>query len=250
MRIFLFARRNTKEILRDPVNFFFGLGFPLILLALLSVIHRSIPVEAGNTMFAIRNIAPGIATFGPVFMALFSGVLLSKDKSSSFLTRLFTSPMSSMDFILGYTLPVTVMAVAQAVITFLFATVLGLKFSVNILLAIGVVIPVSILFVGLGLLCGSVMNDKAVGGICGALLTNVAGWLSGIWIPLDLIGGAFQKVAAALPFYHSAQATKAALNGNFRDVVPHLAVVLVYAVIFYTLAVIVFRKKMGSDNAV
>jgi ABC-2 type transport system permease protein len=249
MRIFLFAKRNTKEILRDPVNFFFGLGFPLILLALLSVINRSIPVEAGNTMFAIENIAPGIATFGPVFMALFSGMLLSKDRGSSFLTRLFTSPMTPVDFILGYTLPVLVMAVAQAVITFLFATVIGLAFTANILLAIAVVTPVAVLFVGLGLLCGSLMDDKAVGGICGALLTNVAGWLSGIWIPLDLIGGAFKKVAAALPFYHSAEATKAALSGNFKDIPPHLAVVLIYAVIFYALAVIVFRQKMGGDSA-
>ncbi|MCL1964402.1 MAG: ABC transporter permease [Firmicutes bacterium] len=248
MRIFLFARRNTKEILRDPINFFFGVGFPLVLLALLSFINQSIPAEAGNTMFAIQNLAPGVATFGPVFMALFSGMLLSKDRTSSFLTRLFTSPMTSVDFIAGYTLPMVVMAALQAAVTFLAAGLFGLTLTRNILLAIVVVMPVAVLFIGFGLLCGSLMNDKAVGGICGALLTNVAGWLSGVWIPLDMIGGAFKAVAAALPFYHGAEATKAAISGNFGELPPHLAVVLIYAGLLYALAVVVFRRKMRGDT--
>jgi ABC-2 type transport system permease protein len=248
MRIFLFAKRNSKEILRDPINFFFALGFPLILLALLTAINNALPEEAGNTAFAIESLAPGLATFGPVFMALFSGMLLSKDRTSSFLMRLFTSPMTALDFILGYTFPIIIMAAAQAVITFLAAWLLGLPFTVNILLAVVVVIPVAILFIGIGLLCGGLMNDKAVGGICGALLTNVAGWFSGIWIPLDLIGGAFKSVAAALPFYHGAEATKAAISGNFGDILPHLAVVVGYAAVAYVLAVIVFRWKMSGDK--
>ena len=127
MRILLFARRNTKEVLRDPVNFFFGLGFPLVLLVLLSIINGSIPPEAGNPMFEIKNLAPGLAMFGSVFMALFAGMLLSKDRTSSFLMRLFTSPMTSVDFILGYTLPMPAMTIVQAAITLLAAKLLGLK---------------------------------------------------------------------------------------------------------------------------
>jgi ABC-2 type transport system permease protein len=249
MRVSLFAGRNTKEVLRDPINLFFGLGFPLVLLALLSIINANIPAEAGNTFFAVENLAPGVATFGPVFMALFSGMLLSKDRTSSFLTRLFTSPMTPFDFILGYTLPLLVMAVVQSIITFLAALLFGLTWSMNVLIAIVVIIPISIMFVGLGLLCGSLMNDKAVGSICGALLTNVAGWLSGIWFPLDLVGGAFKAVAAALPFYHSAEATKAAISGSFGEIWPHMAVVSGYMVIIYVLAVIIFRRKMSGDSA-
>lgn len=117
MRMFLFAKRNIKEILRDPINLFFSLGFPLILLVLLSILNSAIPSEAKNTMFQIKNLAPGLAMFGSVFMALFAGMLLSKDRTSSFLMRLFTSPMTATDFILGYTLPMIVMTVVQAAIT-------------------------------------------------------------------------------------------------------------------------------------
>jgi ABC-2 type transport system permease protein len=249
MRIILFAQRNTKEGLRDPINLFFGLGFPLILLVLLSIINTSIPAEANNTMFSIENLAPGLAMFGTAFMALFSGMLLSKDRASSFLMRLFASPMTSFDFILGYTLPMIVMASAQAAITLLASCIVGLVLTVNLLLASLVTTLTSLLFVGFGLLFGSLLDDKAVGGICGALLTNVAGWLSGVFIPIDLIGGAFKKAAEILPFYHSVQAIQAVLHGNFGELLPHLIIVLGYTVAIFILAIIVFHHKMSGDKA-
>ena len=248
MRILLFARRNTKEVLRDPINFFFGLGFPIILLILLSIINAAIPPEAENPMFEIRNLAPGLAMFGSVFMALFSGMLLSKDRTSSFLMRLFTSPMTSVDFILGYTLPMLAMTIVQAAITLLTAGAFGLEITINFLFAMIVTALTSLLFVGTGLLFGSLMNDKAVGGVCGALLTNVAGWLSGVFIPIDLIGGAFKKITNILPFYHSAEAIKSTLSGNFGHAFSHLTVVMIYTIVIFVLAIIVFQRRMNGEK--
>lgn len=243
----LFAQRNSKEILRDPINLFFGLGFPLVLLLLFSVINAAIPAEANNTMFTIEETAPGVATFGTAFFALFAGMLLAKDRTTSFLMRLFSSPMTAQNFILGYTLPLLVMALLQGIFTFGTAGLLGLAISLNTLLALIVVLPIAVMFVGIGLLCGSLFNEKAVSGLCGALLTNIAGWLSGTWIPLDLIGGAFKKTAEVLPFYHSVEAAKAAISGNFIAIMPHLVIVFIYALFFYILAVFAFRYKMRGD---
>jgi len=248
VKIYLFSKRNMKEILRDPINFFFGLGFPLILLALLSLINASIPPEANNPMFAIGNLAPGMAMFGTVFMALFAGMLLAKDRTSSFLMRLFTSPMTAVDFLLGYTVPMLIMTVAQSAITFAAACVFGLPFTANILLAILATALTSFLFIGIGLLCGSLMNDRAVGGVCGALLTNVAGWLSGVFIPIDLIGGVFQMATHLLPFYHSIEVIKSALTGDYTAILPHIGVVLAYIVAIYLIAVIAFKRKMSGDK--
>jgi ABC-2 type transport system permease protein len=248
MRAILFAKRNSKEILRDPVNLFFGLGFPLILLALLSVINASIPPEANNPMFAIDNLAPGLAMFGTCFMALFVGMLLAKDRTSSFLMRLFTSPMTSMDFILGYTLPMLIMVLVQAAITLLVSGAVGLAFSINTVIAVVVTMLTSLLFVGIGLLCGSLMSDKAVGGICGALLTLLAGWFSGVFVPVDLIGGAFKMIANILPFYHSLKAIQVTLSGSFRELLPHLEIVMGYTAVIFTLAVFAFQSKISGDK--
>ncbi len=243
MRLMAFAGRNTKEILRDPLNLAFGLGFPLILILLLSAIQANIPVE----LFEIQHLTPGITVFGLSFMTLFSATIISKDRGSSLLQRLYTTPLTPTDFILGYTLPIIPISIAQCMVCYAAALILGLEITVNILWSILFIIPVSVLYIALGLLCGSVFNDKQVGGICGALLTNLSAWLSGIWFDLDLVGGAFKKISYALPFVHAVELERSVLIGNFADVFPHIWWVSGYAVILLFLAVILFLRQMKAQ---
>lgn len=243
MRMLTFAKRNFKEILRDPLNLSFLFGFPVVLLLLLSAIQANIPVS----MFEIEHLAPGIAVFGLSFMTLFSATIISKDRQSSFMHRLYTTPMTPADFILGYTLPLIPIAVAEGVACYLFAIILKLPISVNILLSLLFMIPVALLYIGIGLLCGSVFNDKQVGGICGALLTNLSAWLSGIWFDLELVGGAFKKISYALPFVHSVEMQRAIISGNMADIFPHIFWVLGYGISILALAVAVYLRQMKKQ---
>ena len=243
MRMLTFSGRNAKEILRDPLNLAFGLGFPLVLLLLLSAIQANIPVP----LFEISQLAPGISVFGLAFLTLFSATLMAKDRSSAFLQRLYTTPMTPVDFILSYTLPILPLATAQTAVCYLAALFLGLQPSVHILLAILFSLPIALLYIALGLLCGSILNDKQVGGICGALLTNLSAWLSGIWFDLALVGGVFQKIAYALPFVHAVELERAVLAGNWERVLPHLLWVLGYAIALLALAVLLFLRQMKKQ---
>ena len=240
MKMLIFAKRNAKEILRDPLNLFFGLGFPLVLLLLLSAIQARIPVS----LFELQHLTPGISVFGLSFMTLFSALIIAKDRSSSFLRRLYTSPLTPGDFILGYTLPMLPIALAQCLICYGASMVLGLSPSISILYAIIGVLPVAFLFISLGLLCGSVLTDKQVGGICGALLTNLTAWLSGIWFELDLVGGAFRKIAYLLPFVHGVELERALLNGHYGEIFPHLWWVLGYSLVIFLGATALFLRQM------
>ena len=161
--------------------------------------------------------------------------------------RLYTTPMSPVDFILGYTLPLIPIALAEGIATYIFAVILGLDISVNILLSLVLLIPVALLYIALGLLCGSVFNDKQVGGICGALLTNLSAWLSGIWFDLDLVGGAFKKIAYALPFVHSVEMQRAVIAGDYAGIFPHLWWVLGYALVILVAAVLLFLRQMKKQ---
>lgn len=240
MKGYRFFIRTAKEILRDPLNIAFGLGFPIILILLLSAIQANIPVD----LFEIDTLVPGITIFGLSFITLFSATIISKDRGSSLLQRLYTTPLKARDFILGYTMPVLPIAIVQCIICYIFAIILGLDFSVNILLCIISIIPAALFFISLGLLCGSLFNDKQVGGICGALLTNLSAWLSGIWFDLKLVGGVFEKIAYCLPFVHAVDMERAILSGNYGDIFPHLWWVLGYTVIFFVLAVYAFLCQM------
>lgn len=243
MRVAAYSIRNMKEILRDPMNLIFGIGFPLVLLVLLSAIQANIPAS----LFEIESLTPGIAVFGLSFMTLFSASLIAKDRGSAFLQRLYTTPMTPADYISGYMLPMLPISIVQTVVCYLAAVALGLRVSANIPIAVVLNIPSAVLYIGLGLLFGSILNDKQVGGVCGALLTNLSAWLSGTWFDLKLVGGAFEKIADILPFVHSVELGRAAITGNYGGIMPHILWVSAYAVIVFALAVIMFLKQMRKQ---
>ncbi len=240
MRVLTFSGRTAKEILRDPLNLAFGLGFPLVLIFLLSAIQANIPVS----LFEIERLTPGITVFGLSFMALFASTLVARDRESALLQRLYTTPLTAADFIFGYMLPILPIAVAQSIVCYIAAICLGLPVTVTIVYAVLFIIPVSLFFIALGLLCGSVFGVKQVGGICGALLTNLTAFLSGVWFDLDLVGGTFRKIANLLPFVHAVELERAVLNGNYAQVLPHIGWVLGYTLAVAALAVLLFLRQM------
>ncbi len=243
MKLLLFSRRTAKEILRDPLNLAFGLGFPLVLLLLLSAIQANVPVS----LFAIGTLTPGITVFGLAFLTLFAATLVAKDRESAFLQRLYATPLGAADFILGYLLPLVPLALGQGLVCYLTAVFLGLKVTISILPAVLCLLPVSFFFIGLGLLCGSVLGVKQTGGICGALLTNLTAWLSGVWFDLKLVGGAFEKIAHALPFVHAVEMERAVLSGNYAGISPHIYWVLGYGAAALALAVLLFLRQMKGQ---
>lgn len=237
---FTFAKRCAREILRDPLNVAFGLGFPVVLLLLLTAIQANVPID----LFKIDRLAPGISVFGLSFMTLFSATLVARDRESALLERLYTTPLSSPAFIFGYLMPLVPIAIAQGTLTYALAILLGLSFSVNILFAIAALLPISIFYISLGILCGSIMNVKQVGGICGALLTNLSAWLSGIWFDIELVGGAFTTVARLLPFLHAVELERAVICADWERVISSLLPVAIYSLAVMTTAILLFLRQM------
>ena len=243
MRMLTFAKRNALEILRDPLNLFFGLGFPVVLILLLSIIQANIPVS----LFEIDHLTPGVTVFGLSFMTMFSSVIIAKDRGSALLQRLYTTPLTPLDFILGYTLPMLPISLAQSVVCYLVALPLGLTPSVNVLYALAMILPVALLYIAMGLLFGSILTDKQAGAVCGSILTNLSAWLSGIWFDLELVGGVFKKIAYALPFVHAVEMERAIIAGNFAGIFPHLWWVLGYTAVLLALAVLLFLRQMKKQ---
>ncbi|MGM0885026.1 MAG: ABC transporter permease [Bacillota bacterium] len=241
MRYFAFASRNHKEIFRDPLTLLFGIGLPVVVMWLFSVMQTNMPFDLYN----IEKLTPGVIVFSFSFITLFSGMLIGRDRSSSFLMRIFASPMSASDYIVGYALPLLPVATLQIIVCFITAFFFGLFFNANVLLTIVVLIIIAMLYIGFGLLLGTYFTDKQVGGIF-AIFVNITTWLSGTWFELDMIGGMFKTIAYALPFAHAVDATRAALAGEYVDLVVPLLWVIGYTIVIFVIAVIGFKKKMKS----
>jgi len=241
MRYRVFALRNGKELLRDPFSFLFGIGLPLLILVIISAMSKNVPNEA----FQVQNFAPGIAIFSFSFISMFSGMLIGKDRGSSFLIRLFASPMTASDYIIGYSLPLLPIAVAQSAVCYITAFFFGLPVTVNVVFSIIILIPSAILFIGLGLLLGSVFSDKQVGGIMSVIIQVIA-FTSGMWFDLSLLGNAVKTIGYILPFAHCVDSAREAIAGDFVSTLPNLAVIIIYTGVIFFFASTALKKKMKN----
>jgi ABC-2 type transport system permease protein len=147
---------------------------------------------------------------------------------------------------MGYMLPMIPIAVLQGLVCYIVALALGLQITFGVAYAVLMIAPISVFYISLGLLCGSLFNVKQVGGICGALLTNLSAWLSGVWFDVALMGEGFRKIANLLPFVHAVELERAMLSGALEGVLVHLFVVLAYAAVITACAILTFLRKMKT----
>ncbi|MBQ8567657.1 MAG: ABC transporter permease [Oscillospiraceae bacterium] len=250
-RVMIFSQRNLKELMRDPLSYIFCIGFPVVMLIVMTAVNESIPPQAGMTVFQIQNLSGGIAVFGLSFVMLFTCMTVSKDRSGAFLRRLYASPLKGAEYVSGYTLPVMVIAAVQTVITAAASVVIGIfqdyTFDfVGLICGMLMLIPIAVMFIGLGLLFGTIFNEKAAPGLC-SIIISLAAFLGGEWMDIEAMGGTIKKICDILPFYNGVKAMRFCVAGEFSEAVTPLLITAVYAAAVFVLAAVCFSKKMKSD---
>lgn len=253
-RTMAFAKRNLIEVFRDPLSWIFCIAFPIVMLIIMSIVNSAIPKEAGNTLFRIDNLAGGIAIFGQMFIMLFTAIAVAKDRSGAFLTRLYSSPMKSGDFVWGYILPMLLTAVIQVIVSLVAAVVISLisDYSLSIaglLLAVVAVIPSALMFSSIGFLFGTFFNEKAAPGLC-SIIISLGAMIGGIWFDVEGVGGFMYKLGRCLPFLYATKLARAAITLNFgvKEFLLPLGVVVFAAIVLTVLAGIVFNSRMRADQ--
>ena len=252
-RISAFTSRNIKEILRDPLSYIFCLGFPIVMLIIMSVVNASIPPEAGMTVFRIDRLCGGIAMFGESFIMLFTALNVSKDRSGSFLVRMYATPMTSTDFTVGYIFPMLIITAAQTVITFISSFVISLITGVSLspvgmLLSLITLIPSAVLFISIGLLFGTLFSDKAAPGLC-SIIISLGSFLGCVFFDADNTGGIMLTICRCTPFYYCTKTTRSAVALDFstENFVLPLFIVICSAAVVTLISIFVFRAKMRAD---
>ena len=242
MRMLNFAKRNFKELVRDPISLIFEIALPIFLLFIFQQFNLS------ESIYKLENFTPGIILFGFSFITLFSSTLVAKDRVTSLLIRLGTSPMKPSDYILGYTLSLLPIIIIQNVLFFIVAIILGLSFSINIIYTILVSIIISILFTFLGILIGSLVNEKATGGI-GSLIVQLVCFTSGMYFPKETVGKIFAKICEILPFESCLNIIRGVLNNDLNIIsTRNIITFLIYTIFVLIITIITFKKKMVSDD--
>jgi ABC-2 type transport system permease protein len=249
----VFAKRNLLEVFRDPLSWIFCIAFPIVMLVIMSIVNSAIPKE-GMTLFRIDNLAGGIAIFGQMFVMLFTAIAVAKDRSGAFLTRLYSSPMKSSNFVFGYILPMLLTAVIQVIVSLIAAVVISFisDYSLSIgglLFTVVAVIPSALMFSAIGFLFGALFNEKAAPGIC-SIIISLGAMVGGIWFDVEGVGGFMYKIGRCLPFLYATKLARAAITLEFgvKEFLIPLGVVVFAAIVLTVLASIVFNSKMRADQ--
>lgn len=242
MKSWIYCKRNLKELISDPLSLVFTFVLPAFLLVFMISLNQSFAV---NIAFQPENFVPSTIIFSFSFLTMFSGLLIAKDRSSSFLSRMYISPLKAHNYIIGYMLPIWMISLIQIIILYSIGFIMGLPFTIHIILSIPFLLIISSLFITLGLLLGSLLKDQQIGPVASILIQIVA-FLSGMWFSLDLIGGVFMQIGYILPFAHSVDLIKQVLQGNYNGMWVSLLVVLIYISVTLFFAVKAFKRNMKT----
>ncbi|MDH5372525.1 MAG: ABC transporter permease [Acidimicrobiia bacterium] len=238
MRSLELAKRNFREIWRDPLSLGITIALPVLLLLVLQAFGE---VDA---FFTATVLAPGIVLFGFVMLMFSAAMTLSRDRESAFFSRLLTAPVGARDFVAAYSLPYLIVAVIQAILLFIIGALLGLEINGNVGLVILVLFVTAILYIGLGMILGSLLPLAPLSGAYAVvLLLTIFG---GAWMDLEAIGGVFQTIGNALPFAHALDATRDVMVGGagFSAIATDFYWVLGYTLVSIALALFFFRRRM------
>ncbi|MBO4864376.1 MAG: ABC transporter permease [Eubacterium sp.] len=256
MRTLVFAKRNFIELSRDVLGYIFCIAFPIVMLIVMSVVNESIPKEAGMTIFRIDNLAGGVLIFGQTFIMLFTAIMVTNDRSSSFLMRLFSSPMKGKDFTLGYILPMLLVSVIQSIVTFIAALIIAkiVDYDLNIaglILTVITTLPSAMMFISIGLIFGSLLNEKSAPGVC-SVIVSAGTFLGGVFFDAEGVGGGIYKVCKCLPFIYCTKVARASVNlkltESFDGFLLPLIVTVSSAFVMTVLGVFVFSRQMNADK--
>ena len=194
--------------------------------------------------------------YGPVFIGIFlfvfvfitSGMSLVNERSAGTMKRFLATPVKPAEVLGGYTLGFGVLALVQSAIIVLIAlTLIGFPCEGNVALVVLTAVSLAIVSVTLGLLVSG-LASSAFQVIQLMLLFVVPQILLSGLFDLSAAPGWLQAISACLPLTYGVDALRAIMlrGAGFAQIGLDLAVVWGFAIAFFVLASIGFRKRRAT----
>lgn len=244
-KCFILAKRNIKEMVRDPLSLVFCLGFPLVMLLLMQLIFTNLEFVPDN--FAIKSYASGICVFGYTFTSLYVAMQISSDKNTSFIKRINISPISKLGYYCSFFLSALPMALIQTVLFFLIALIFKFPFDINFLLSIIYLMPSAIFYICIGILIGCICKNEKQTGPITSIFISLTGIFGGVFMPLNLFSGGFAAFINLLPFGHSVLIGSELQTVGAKCIYPHILYLLFYIAVMVS-AVTIIEKVRSSKK--
>ena len=147
-----------------------------------------------------QRIVPGYTVMFAFFLVNIMARSFIAERELGTLARLRVAPISSIDLVIGKTLPFLCISLAQTAALFLFGRLMfGMSWGSQPWLLLPVIVCTSLAATGLGLMVATlVRTDSQVSAYANFLVITLAG-ISGCFMPRDWLPVAMQNVSLATP---------------------------------------------------
>lgn len=228
------VKQELRVLGSDPFPIFLLIVTPLLMLAFMS------KAFIGGT----TQVVPGFAVLFGFFGLSVIGHSFFRDHGWRTWDRLRCSSLHPNEILAGKIIPLAFLLIVQQFVIVYASTLFGLDIRGSILSLFAVFVAVALVELGLGLLLvgisRSIQQISAIATVGALLLGGLGGALS----PVGLLPGWAQTVGRGTPIYWALRGLRGALEAQpLSDRLFPLGVLLVFATVSFTLAVLLFRAE-------
>jgi len=206
------------------------------------------PIHIETEITYVDFIGPGIIIFGLLILIPTSARPIVRDKEKGFMSRLLTTPTRPLDFILGYSLYMLVIAIAQIIIFIVLARLLGMDIVGNFWLAFLVFFLAGLCSIGVGMVIASLSKSENQAEPMAWLISMPLAMLSGCWFSIEMMPQYLRYLAYAFPYAHAIDAARGVLiRGVGMEAINSDFLFLIgWTVVIFAIGIVLFRRSMRS----
>jgi ABC-2 type transport system permease protein len=227
------ARSECLRYMRAP-----AFMLPIVLFPTMFYLLFGIVMARSNGADAARYLLASYGVFGVMSPGLFGfGISLALERDGGLLTYKRALPMPPGAYLIGKML--MAMVAAGLVILLLLSMAVGLAHVALTLAQAAALLLTGVLgvlpFCAIGMFVGTIIKGQGAPGMLQLIYLPMS-FLSGLWIPLNMLPKFLQQIAPIWPSFHLDQIALTAVGMGETSLWPHTLVLLGFAVVFFLLA--------------
>jgi ABC-2 type transport system permease protein len=205
---------------------------------------ESEPIHIEYSSNLVNYFNPGIVIFGLMVLIPTAGGMITHDKERGFMERLLTTPVSSMQILFGYSLPLFIVALIQIAIYVGVGFALGMTVYGSIILLFVVYILTALWCIGIGMIISAWAKREDQAEPFSWIFMIPIAMISGLWFPIEEMHPVVKSIANMFPSKYSIDAARAlVLKGTEFDAISSSIYTLVITtVLLFLIGVVLFKK--------
>ncbi|MGB7957554.1 MAG: ABC transporter permease [Minisyncoccia bacterium] len=193
---------DARKLLHDPTELISRAVQPILWLGIFGEALSKVRAIPTGGFTYLQFITPGILTQSVVFVAIFYGLYIIMDRDTGILQKLLVTPTPRLALVWGKMLSAGVRGLAQALIVFIFALILGIQLHITLWSILGVIVIVLLgaaVFTGISMIIASIVKTRERFMGIGQVVTLPLFFASNAIYPISIMPAWLQVVANINP---------------------------------------------------